>query len=145
MKVLLAVFAVVVLGIGYIGYGFYEGAKNYPDYAQAGVVNASYRPLINDIDAVVQVAESKLDLAARLEKLDYPAQTRYVALQLTEGEPIELLNRGEKGGTTKVFISNGYGYGNINDQDFIIIDYEINQYGVDTCRLYLLHPASPAA
>jgi hypothetical protein len=130
----------MVLLVGKCSHGVYtsvsEGFENFPGYAKKEVMYKKYNNLLSSIDEAVKQSDSYLSLAAKLEKIKKPDELIYFFLK-SKNESRALVKKFKGSRSSKVLI-NGTGYGQVDGQHIVIIDYPVNQYGVKSCLMYFL-------
>lgn len=139
MKILLGILAAFVLLVGGCSMLIYKSATSeYPDYAKKEVVDVQYADLISSIKSSVESSDSRFDLLASLEKINYPENTIYVGVQAEDSDDNEfVVLKKFKSGSSSTFLMNGYGHGSINEQKIIIFSVPNENHGLEDVVVYL--------
>jgi len=126
----MAVAVPVAIGLyvfGSLAYSVISSFTSFPDYAKEDVVYSKYSELIEAIDMEVANSDTVFDLAAKLEKFDYPADVVYSALkyrQRDEDKVLEVLQRdayGESPYSTFLIGDAGYGTTTVNGEKKTVV------------------------
>ena len=116
----------------------YIAFKDFPEYASSDILSKKYSKLIADIDKNIVNDNTFLSLGASLETVNYPENTLYVGIKKEVGENV--LIKGEAlSESRKIFIKNGFGYGNLGDQNIIVIARSIDKLDLEEVVIYLSH------
>ena len=145
--ILFIILTVMILLVGKCSHSVYtnvsKGFENFPEYAKKDVIYRKYNALLASIDKAVEQSDSYLSLAAKLEKLPKPDDVIYFSIErhqansLDDTERMVLIKKIKAGNISKILI-NGTGYGQVDGQNILIIDYPVNQYNVKSCLVYFV-------
>jgi len=139
----------VVLLMGKCSYSVYTEFKEFPEYAKKEVLHVKYKDLLKSIDETLEKSDSFLSFAANLEKIEKPDDLIYFALKKNEtkkgfekNDIVDIVKKFEGGGSFNKTLINGAGYGTVEKQNILIIEYSINKYDVEDCIMYFkdAHP-----
>ncbi len=134
--------------LGLIGLGIYRGVKNIPPYANREVVYKDYAEFLAAIDQAKQESTSQLDLAARLEKIEMPPELLFMGLQ-TENDSVSDVSieivKNIDWSSKSTMIINGAGYGKLDGNEILIIEYNIDKYKIEDCIIFLRPPTESSA
>lgn len=128
----------MIFGITKCSLSMYRGYKDFPEYASVGVLSKQYENLIADLDAQIAAGDTVLSIGANLEKIVYPKNTLYVAIENEEGDDI-VLKGAAISGSRRIFLKDGFGYGNLGDQDIVVLSRSVDRLGLDDVEIYLKH------
>ncbi len=140
VHVVFIVLTVMILLVGKCSHSVYksisEDLENFPEYAKKEVIYKKYSNLLASIDNAAKQSDSYLSFAAKLEKIEKPDEMIYFFLD-SKNESRALLKK-FKGMRTSRLLINGTGYGQVDGQNIVIIDYPVNQHGVKNCLMYFV-------
>lgn len=128
----------IVLLISKCSMSLYDEVANFPEYAKKDVVYKQFSGLISGLDIAIESSSSQLSLAASIEKITLNDEIILVRLDKLENEPL-IVKQKNNSENSRTIIMNGSGYGVIDEQDILIIDYPINRHGIENCLIYIKH------
>ncbi|MCM8535116.1 MAG: hypothetical protein NE334_04200 [Lentisphaeraceae bacterium] len=142
--IIVSICFILFLLVGGCAFSVYKSYKNFPDYAQKEVVYKKYDEFLDSLDTSIKKSSSVLDLAAKIEKLNFPSNILYVGLEkdveIGEEDMLDIVKKYKKDGYKSVFTKEGTGYGTISGKDIIVIHYPIDKYkDIENCVIYLEH------
>jgi len=152
LKIWIAIALTLVLGsCGFAGYKLhqlYQLFDDMPEEASPENLNFRYADLVNELNRAIDRSTSAYSLASELENIQFPSDALYVAMQSEEDDSPDshsgLDSQSEDGERLLIFdklasargsrmrlLSNGAGYGRINDQHFWILQHPLKKYGYE--------------
>ena len=129
------IIALFVFLVGKCTHGVYVGFRDFPEYASAEVMAAKYQNVIDDMDSQIEAGSSVLSIGANLESLIYPPNTVYVAMVASDDEHIII--KGNERGSYRITIKDGFGYGELDGMEVVVISYPINKAGLEKVLVYI--------
>ena len=132
--------AFLLLG-GACAFSVYKGYEDFPEYAKKEVVYKKYGTYIKEVKEVIKNSDSKLSLAANLEKLPQAKELLYFGLDYfgSEGDDLDIVKNYD-GGSTSTFSTGETGYGTVDGIKIIIIKIEVTKFDPDfDVKIYLRH------
>lgn len=157
-QIILLVIASLIIGAGTCSYTLYKSCQNawgeFPEYAKEAIALEQHKQLIETIDTAIASEKSFFGLAAKLEKLNYPSNIRYVGIKkriaddtnrssFDEEEYIDIIGKREAGMT---LIKGNAGIGTYDDETFLIIMRPVEHIkDVVSCEIFIRMPANESA
>lgn len=118
----------------------YVGSTNFPEYASSEALTKKYSNLIAAIDGEVKDAETSLSLGASLEKINYPENIVYVAIQTHSSGTIIVKSTPLLSSSSRsIFTKNGFGYGKLGSQEIEIITRPVKKLDIKHVVVYLAY------
>ena len=147
IHILFIILTIMILLVGKCSHSVYtsvsKGFENFPEYAKKDVIYQKYNALLSSIDKAVEQSDSYLSLAAKLEKMPKPDDLIYFSIEKKQSKNFDnaqriVLVKKIKGTRISKILINGTGYGQVDGQNILVIDYPVNQYDVKSCLIYFV-------
>lgn len=132
--ILLATLLTFALIIGAMFWWFWSAVEEFPDDAKPAVVLETRQPFVDEIDAVIDAGPTKFQVAANLERTEFPDDLLYLALVrdgefgVNDDETMEIIRNVEWSGHSWT-VMNGTGHGTLStangDRPVLIIQREV--------------------
>lgn len=132
--ILLATLLTFALIIGGMFWWFWSAIEEFPEDAKPAVVLQTRQPFVDQVDAVIAAGPTKFQVAANLEKADFPNDLLYLALVkdgefgTDDDETMEIVRRLEWSGHSWA-VMNGTGHGTLStingDREVLVVKQEI--------------------
>lgn len=140
----------IVLSLVKCANSFYRVLDEFPEQANVEHLRSRIPQVVQEVDAAIASTESGQSLVAALEKISYPEEILFVAIQYENNEDdsedrearLHIVNRlpgrNTSGANSNLkIVANGGGYGHTNEQHYWVLQQSLNKYNYEYLEIYI--------